>query len=126
MRLDWNKGELGEGLRCYRAEEFFAAHEHWEIVWLASKEPEKSFLQGLIQMAAAFHHLQRNNPRGTRLLLQRAHARLERYPETFGGINVSSLLKEIEEWLQALDAKGAAKVHSYPKLHHGGRDGRAK
>ena len=126
MRLNWNKGELGEGLQCYRAEEFFLAHEHWEIVWLASKEPEKSFLQGLIQMAAAFHHLQRNNPQGTRLLLQRARARLERYPEYFGGINISSLLKEIEEWLQALDAKGAAKVHSYPKLHARGKDGRAK
>jgi predicted metal-dependent hydrolase len=126
MRLDWNRGELEEGLRCYRAEEFFAAHEHWEIVWLALKEPEKSFLQGLIQMAAAFHHLQRDNPRGTRLLLQRARVRLENYPESFGGINVGSLLKEIGEWLEALDAGGAAEIRSYPKLYHGGRSGKTK
>ena len=47
MKLIWTEGELGEGLRCYRAQEFFAAHEHWECVWLRSKEPEKTFLQGL-------------------------------------------------------------------------------
>jgi predicted metal-dependent hydrolase len=120
MSLNWNNGELGEGLRCYRAEKFFAAHEHWEIVWLTSREPEKSFLQGLIQVAAAFHHLQRDNPLGTRLLLQRARARLENYPEYFGGINVGSLLQEIEQCLQALHAGKAVEIHSCPKLHHGG------
>ena len=124
MKLMWTEGELGEGLRCYRAQEFFAAHEHWESVWLRSKEPEKTFLQGLIQVAAAFHHLQRGNPRGTRSLLQRARARLERYPEYFGGIDVSSLCKEIEEWLQALKAGTATHGRSYPELHHGGRTAR--
>jgi uncharacterized protein len=56
-RLDWSCGELAEGLRCYRAEEFFLAHEHWEGVWLKAQEPEKTFLQALIQTTAAFHHL---------------------------------------------------------------------
>ena len=122
-KLDWTEGELGEGLRCYRAQEFFAAHEHWEIVWLASKKPEKSFLQGVIQVAAAFYHLQRDNPLGTRFLLRRAQLRLERYPEYFGGMDVSSLRKEIEEWLQVLDAGGATQGRSYPELRHRGRLG---
>lgn len=43
MKLIWTEGELGAGLRCHRAREFFAAHEHWESVWLRSKEPEKTF-----------------------------------------------------------------------------------
>ena len=120
MKLIWTEGELGEGLRCYRAQEFFAAHEHWECVWLRSKEPEKTFLQGLIQVAAAFHHLQRGNPRGTRSLLYRARLRLERYPESFRGIDVASLCKEIDEWLQVLKAGTATHGHSYPSLHHGG------
>jgi uncharacterized protein len=120
MKLDWTEGELGEGLRCYRAQEFFAAHEHWEIVWLASKEPEKTFLQGVIQVAAAFYHLQRDNPLGTRFLLRRAQVRLEGYPEYFCGMDVSSLRKEIEEWLQVLEAGGAIQGRSYPQLRHGG------
>jgi uncharacterized protein len=126
MKLIWTEGELGEGLRCYRAQEFFAAHEHWEIVWLKSKEPEKTFLQGLIQVAAAFHHLQRGNPRGTCSLLEGARARLERYPEHFGGIDVTSLCREIEEWLQALKVDRSNPGRSFPELHHQGRRGPAK
>ena len=30
MTLDWNLGALADGLRCYRSQEFFMAHEHWE------------------------------------------------------------------------------------------------
>ena len=123
MKLIWTEGELGEGLRCYRAQEFFAAHEHWEGVWLGSKEPEKTFLQGLIQVAAAFHHLQHDNPRGTHSLLHRARLRLERYPEYFRGIDVALLCKEIDEWLQVLEAGTATHGRSYPSLHHGGPHG---
>jgi predicted metal-dependent hydrolase len=120
MKLDWLKGELGEGLRCYRAEEFFAAHEHWEIVWLESKGPEKDFLQGVIQVAAAFYHLQRDNPLGTRFLLRRAQLRLERYPQYFAGMDVNSFREDIAEWLQVLEAGGVTHGRSYPELHHGG------
>jgi len=103
MRLDWTRGALADGLRHYHAGNFFSAHEAWESVWLQSREPEKMFLQGLIQVTAAFHHLQRNNPRGTALLLQAALGRLERYPAHFGGISVTLLCNDIREWLQALE-----------------------
>ena len=69
MKLDWTQGGLVEGLRCYRSREFFAAHEHWESVWLATKGPEKAFLQALIQLAAALHRIQRGNPGGAASLL---------------------------------------------------------
>jgi uncharacterized protein len=119
MKLNWMEGELGEGLRCYRAQEFFAAHEHWESVWLASNEPEKAFLQGLIQVAAAFHHLQRGNSRGTRSLLERARTRLGRCPGCIGGIDVGSLCRDIESWLQVLEAGGTSQSRSYPELNPG-------
>ncbi len=65
MSLDWTRGNLQEGLRCFHSGAFFEAHEHWESVWLAAQEPEKTFLQGLIQVAASFHHFQRGNYAGT-------------------------------------------------------------
>ena len=69
MSLDWTHGDLFEGLRCFHSGAFFEAHEHWESVWLAAQEPEKTFLQGLIQVAASFHHFQRGNCAGTISLL---------------------------------------------------------
>ncbi len=114
--LDWTRGELAEGLRCYHAEEFFAAHEHWEAVWLKLQEPEKSFLQGLIQMAAAFHHFQRDNPEGTSSLLQSALRRLDLRSPAFGGISVEPLCKEIREWLSALETGNAASYAPFPQI----------
>jgi predicted metal-dependent hydrolase len=104
MEFDWTQGALAEGLRLYQAGEFFAAHEAWESIWLGAQEPEKMFLQGLIQVTAAFHHLQRKNPQGTARLLLAALGRLERYPSNFGSISVPLLCSDIREWLQALEA----------------------
>src|SRR5271155_4575342 len=103
MKFDWTEGALAEGLRLYDAGEFFAAHEAWESVWLGLREPEKTFLQGLIQGTAAFYQFQRNNQLGTIRLLQAALRRLERYPEDFGGISVRLLCDDIRERLQVLD-----------------------
>jgi len=100
---NWSGGELAAGLACYRREEFFEAHEHWELVWLKCAEPEKTFLQSLIQVSAAFHHLRRGNLVGSRSLLRRALARLERYPDSFGGVAVGELRQSLRTWLQALD-----------------------
>jgi predicted metal-dependent hydrolase len=102
MEFDWTQGALAEGLRRYDAGEFFAAHEAWETVWLEALEPDKTFLQGLIQVTAAFHHLQRKNPLGTRRLLHAALRRLEPYSACFGGISVTVLCSDIRKCIQAL------------------------
>jgi uncharacterized protein len=116
MKFDWTQGALAEGLRLYHAGEFFAAHEAWETVWLRAQEPEKMFLQGLIQVTAAFHHLQRNNPQGTALLLRAALGRLERYPAFFGDISVAVLCSDIREWLEALEAGAPALQLGPPRI----------
>jgi uncharacterized protein len=108
MKFDWTQGALAEGLRLYDAAEFFAAHEAWESVWLSAQEPEKTFLQGLIQVTAAFHHLQHENRLGTSRLLRAALGRLEPYPVDFGGISVDLLRRDIRVWLQALEMNAPA------------------
>ncbi len=115
MELDWTQGSLAEGLRLYQAGEFFQAHEAWEAVWLGAQAPEKIFLQALIQVTAAFHHLQRNNRLGASRLLQAALRRLESYPEFFAGFSVRPLCKDIRDRLQGLEAGApAAQLASVP------------
>ena|ERR1035438_5552740 len=109
MEFDWSLGALAKGLRLYDAGEFFAAHEAWETVWLGAREPDKTFLQGLIQVTAAFYHLQRNNPLGTVLLLQAALRRLERYPACYGGLSVTLLCNDIRERLLMLEVGNPAR-----------------
>lgn len=119
MPLDWTSSELAAGLACYRRNEFFAAHEHWEAVWLHLQEPEKSFLQALIQLTAAFHHLQAGNHAGTASLLRRVLRQLEVRPAHFGGIAVTPLLAEVREWLQALESEGRPIPPAFPKIRPG-------
>jgi predicted metal-dependent hydrolase len=103
VTLDWNCRALAEGLQCYESGEFFLAHEHWEVVWLKCEEPEKTFLQALIQITAAFHHLQRKNLRGTASLLRAALRRLDAFPAAFAGIAVEELRANVRAWLLALE-----------------------
>ena len=116
MALDWNCDALAEGLRCYRSQEFFLAHEHWESTWLASEQPDKTFLQALIQVSAAFHHLQRGNPDGTASLLRAALRRLDAYPEAYGGVDVARLRESIRAWLNALALQGVAPNLPFPQI----------
>lgn len=116
MKFDWSEGALAEGLRLYEAGEFFTAHEAWESVWLGAPEPEKTFLQGLIQVTAAFHHLQRDNRLGTVLLLQAALRRLDLYPGSFGGISVAPLCNEIRERLRMIEAGEPASQLRSPRI----------
>jgi predicted metal-dependent hydrolase len=114
--LQWRQGALAEGLACYRKREFFDAHEHWESVWLRLEEPEKSFLQALIQTSAAFHHLHAGNRAGAVSLLQRAWRRLERCPPHFGGIAVEPFREQVREWLRVLQSGASSTPAEFPQI----------
>ena len=117
VSLDWKCGALAEGFARYRNAEFFLAHEDWESVWLTLEGPEKSFLQALIQMTAAFHHLQAGNSAGAFSLLQRALRRFELCPACFGGIAVASLCTEVYEWLRVIESGTLSMPATFPRIY---------
>lgn len=114
--FDWTTGPLAEGLHCYRTQQFFEAHEHWESVWLTLLEPEKSFLQSLVQISAAFHHLRRGNRLGAISLLSRALRRLDRCSSQFCSIDVALLRVQVHEWLNALETESAQHPTTFPEF----------
>src|ERR1700730_9838305 len=114
--LDWTYGELFEGLRCYRSGAFFECHEHWESVWLAAQEPEKTFLQGLIQVAASFHHFQRGNLAGTVSLPRSPLLPLDVSPEVLAEVAFAPLRATIRQWLDALGTPTRSPVPPFPQL----------
>jgi len=93
---------------------FFEAHEVWEDVWRPAVEPEKKFLQGLIQVAVAVHHHSRGNLAGARSLLERGHRNLADYAGDFGGIHLEALRQSLEQWRRAFAEGGA--VPPLPRL----------
>ena len=55
---------------------FFEVHELLEPGWFRAAEPERTALQGLIQVAVGFHHLENGNRDGGRSLLALGVAKL--------------------------------------------------
>jgi hypothetical protein len=91
-----------EGIKLFNSAEFFEAHEVLEDVWRESRNPDRKFLQALIQVAVALHHHSRGNLVGAKSLLARATRNLEPYPAKFGGVDLVGLRKSLHAWSKAL------------------------
>jgi predicted metal-dependent hydrolase len=112
-----------KGLEAFNSAHFYDAHEHWEEVWLETPHPDKLFLQGLIQVAAAFHHYSRANVPGTRNLLRAGLLKLDCFPENHGGLEIEALRDAVRGWLAALEAGEILETRKPPRIgrHDGGR-----
>ncbi len=93
---------LRRGLDCFNQQQFFTCHELLEEIWLEEPEDEKLFYQGLIQVAAAFHHHQRSKLTGLESLLRAGVEKLRRYPPRYHGVDLAALLAALDPWLDAL------------------------
>ena len=87
--------------------EFYEAHESWEEVWRSTRPEPRSFLQGLIQVAAAVHMIRDlHRERGPRQTFAKARERLEPYAPTTCGLDVNDLLRQIGRWQEWLERSG--------------------
>lgn len=78
---------LVAGIELFNAQRFWHAHEAWERDWLVAEGDEKLFLQGLIQLAAAYHHVQRGTYSGGIRLFDAALGKLSRVPAGYAGVD---------------------------------------
>jgi uncharacterized protein len=102
MKSAQRNKKFEEGLAHFNAKKFFEAHEFWEEIWLVETEPEKTFLQGLIQITAAFHHYQSGNPEGAESLLAAGIVKLLRFPKDHRGLAIGALRENAKQWARAL------------------------
>src|SRR5258705_10387270 len=105
-----------KGLEAFNSGHFYEAHEHWEEVWLQTLNPEKMFLQGLIQVAAAFHHYSRANRQGTQNLLRAGLTKVERFPHTHGGLELEPLRVAVPRRRGAPHGGGESRGGENPRI----------
>ena len=101
-----NSDAYRRGIELFNSGAFFDAHEVWEDVWREARGPEKKFLQGLIQVAVAFHHYSTGNLAGASSVLERARKNVADFPAEFGGISVAALRESLASWQEALRVGG--------------------
>ncbi|MBI3192277.1 MAG: DUF309 domain-containing protein [Pedosphaera parvula] len=89
---------------CFNRGLFYEAHDVLEELWLADRHgPNGAFYKGLIQLAGAFVHLQKNRLRPAAALFKLARANLQQYPARHEYLAVSDMLAMIETWLGQLE-----------------------
>jgi predicted metal-dependent hydrolase len=115
---------IDAGLAAYDRGDFFLAHEELEPAWMGCDDPtERSLLQGVIKVAAAYVHEVRGNPAGIRTNLTGARRLLAEAAEgsrdNAAGIDLDALLADVDARLADLDAHPQAPTLSAPVLRHG-------
>src|SRR5215204_1099166 len=96
---DLNAHYLGF-FECFNRQLFFEAHEVLEELWLADRHgADGNFYKGLIQLAGAFVHLQKDRPGPATALFKLARANLQHYPALHQELDVSAVLALVEDWL---------------------------
>jgi predicted metal-dependent hydrolase len=91
--------------------QYFECHETFEEIWQEEHGPVRDVYKGLIQVAAAFVHVRRNNHFGANRLLTTALGYLKPYRESGAmGLDIERICWEAEAALAAIDALGKGHV----------------
>ena len=93
---------------CFNRGQFYEAHDVLEELWLADRHgPNGKFYKGLIQLAGAFVHMQKDCPKYPRLrpaaaLFKLAEANFRPYPALHERLDLDLIRSLIAEWLGRL------------------------
>jgi predicted metal-dependent hydrolase len=92
---------------CFNRQLFYEAHEVLEDLWLLDRHGANGdFYKGLIQLAGAFVHLQKNRLHPAAALFKLAQAGLAKYPSPHEQMDLQTVLKMIADWRRQLESTG--------------------
>ncbi|MGE0190650.1 MAG: DUF309 domain-containing protein [Planctomycetota bacterium] len=94
-----DRGRFDRGVVLFNAGAFYDAHEDWEDLWHEAEGAERLWLQGLIQIAAAFVHWSRGfHASGFARLLEQAREKVDGYAGRTWGVDWPRLKADLAPW----------------------------
>lgn len=108
---------LREGIRLFNEQQFFECHEILEPYYHETEAPNKPFLEGLIQLAAAFRlYREFGEIKGPVRMVHQALVRFENYQPSFLEICVTELSQAAEAWAKAAEHAADRVSSALPKI----------
>lgn len=90
----------------FNEQKFYEAHDVLEDLWLPDRRgPNGHFYKGLIQLAGAFVHLQKERLRPSAALFKLAQANLAQYPALHEKVDLAEVHSLIRQWLTMLEGR---------------------
>ncbi len=105
--------EFWQGIADFNEQEFYKCHDTLEALWLEAGEPERTFYQGILQIAVGLYHAGNENWRGAVMLLGEGVRKLNYYQPSYFEINVDKFLTESSELLKHLQKLGPEKIADF-------------
>lgn len=102
--------EFWRGVDQFNQGQFYDCHDTLEALWMEATEPNKTFYQGVLQLAVALYHLENLNWRGAVILLGEGTRKLNAYPAAYSGIDVDRLVDQSGDLLHLLQQGGVEQV----------------
>jgi hypothetical protein len=90
---------IREGIQLFNEERFWESHEALESAWRRASGADKEILQGIILLAAALVHLQKNEVAVTLNVMGRAHSKLTPYHSDHFGIDIDNLRGDVSRMI---------------------------
>lgn len=111
---------LAKAVQEFNSWRFYDCHETLEDVWREvggkSSEAELAgFYQGIIKVAAGFHHVLRNNDKGAVLLLTDSLRLLAPYRPRTLGVDVESLWESVRRCIEQIEALGPERLREFDR-----------
>ena len=103
MTDDDRRRLMSDGRNAFNRGEFYEAHEFWEEVWNEIDDPDRTWVQGLIQIATGLHKLSRDQRAVARTLLEKALRKLGDAPAALDGFDVAQLRADATQVMAKLD-----------------------
>lgn len=101
-------------IQQFNQQDFYACHDTLESLWMEAIEPDRSFYQGLLQMAVGFYHFSHQNQRGAAILLGEGMGRLEAYRPDYRNVDLDPLLALGADWLQWIQTHADSSDQPFP------------
>ena len=112
------EARLAEGITLFNQGRYFESHEILENLYHETEEINRPFLEGLIQLAAAFRiFCDFGETRGAVRMIYQSLIRFENYQPAFLDVRVAELCRSMETWAKAAEAASAHPAAStIPKI----------
>ena len=104
---------LRKGALLFNHHLFFEVHEVLEAQWVQEVDPERRFVQGLIQIAVAFYHQSNSNWRGTVSLLNDGLDKIRPHAPAYLGVEVAAFAAELEICREQIERLGPEEIGQF-------------
>jgi len=105
--------EFWDGIEQFNQRDFYTCHDTLEAIWMEAAEPNRTFYQGILQIAVALYHLSNGNGRGAVILLGEGMKRLRPYQPDYAEVDVAGLLDTAQDLLIALQPMAPEHLPSF-------------